>query len=94
MLKIYIMGGIIFIVIKCVHISELYYNFYFLHYENTLVNPIQCEPGFQGNVIVYLSSFIPKFYGKFCRSNVAEAMLRQGINLLYLLLIEGTRGAN
>lgn len=67
------MGGIIFIVIKYVHINELYYNFYFLPHENTLGNPIQCKPGFQGNVIFCLPSFFHKFYGKFCRSNV-EAM--------------------
>lgn len=28
----YIMGGIIFIVIKYVHVSELYYSFYFIFY--------------------------------------------------------------
>lgn len=30
--KIYIIGGIIFIVTKYVHIYELYYNFYFIYF--------------------------------------------------------------
>lgn len=63
--KIYIIGGIIFIVIQYVQICELYYDFY-LSYKNTLDNHIQCQPNFQGNVIFYLSSFIPKCYVTFC----------------------------
>lgn len=48
-------------------------------------------------MIFYPSSFILKFYLKYCMyfyNIVTEAMLRPDSNLLYLILIEGAPEAN
>lgn len=85
------MGGVIFIVIKYVHINELYYNFYFIFYLMKTLWAILSNVNLAFREMSYFIFLV--FFINFTESS-AEAMLRQCINLLYLLLIEGAPGAN